>query len=815
MVLFKLLGPFEASVAERPIRINSSRERTVLATLLLSCDRVVSVDSLTEAIWQGDPPATARNQIAIYITSLRRIFREASAPDGMIETSHPGYILHSENCYIDLKDLKQTVTRARLVAAHSTQAGEAVALFEHALSLWRGPALDGITGVHIDDVAGQLAEFRLDVSEEYAALQLGIGDRHLAGLQLAARPAEALQVYREGRKALVDELGIEPGPLLQEMHRQILQNDNGRAAFTEPPRPAREPEPGPALGRPAQLPLSLGTFTGRESEIEELDTALPPTADGASPAVAAISGASGVGKSALAVHWANRIADRFPDGQLFIDVHGSHESHRPLSSESILDQALCGLGVSGARIPAGLQERFALYRSLLNNRNLLIVLDDVRSFTQIQPLLPGHGQSLVLITSRDPLRELADDYGAVQVQLNAMAAHRDDQMLATAIGAERVTAEPETTSRLAELSGRIPDFLSSKPGQASRHTLRLRSASTSSDEGKRGLKEIGIGGDAERAYRALLKEPAAGAQAIAEQLGWPLHRAAGALDELFELSLAQTSLEQPGRARPVAPELGLRSLVQSQERELLKLQLSLSEGKLATENLIMEYRREAHTGDIENVELVSGPDAIQACIEKATQECHEEVVALLPGVAQPEDRLQAARPLARMLLERSVLMRCVYPHSIRNDRPTNEYAQWLSEQGGQVRTAPQLPPLMLIWDRRKALVPLDPDQPDRGAFLLSSPGPAAALHALFEQVWQQASRFGQERQPGRERDLSDEETAILSLLASGLTDEVTARKLGVSVRTSRRITAELMNKLGARSRFQLGALAAQGGWLTV
>ncbi|GAA2348064.1 BTAD domain-containing putative transcriptional regulator [Streptomyces kunmingensis] len=467
--------------------------------MLLSCDRVVSVDSLTEAVWQGDPPATARNQIAICITSLRKIFREASVSAEMIETSHPGYILHSAHCYIDLKDLNQSVAKARMVAAHDEQAGEAAELFEHALGLWRGPALEGLSGAHIDDVSGQLAEFRLDVCEEYAALQLGLGHHHKVSPQLVAlvkenplreqarahlmqahhmagRRAEALQVYREGRRALVDELGIEPGPVLQEMHRRVLQDPEESGPLPEPTRPvgkaqapapdpaplppAPQPEPAPgapgAPGAPAQLPLALSTFTGREPEIEALDALLSGDADGPAPAVAVVAGVSGIGKSALIVHWANRIADRFPDGQLFIDVQGYHLSNRPLSSLSVLDQALRGLGVSSAQIPAGLQERSALYRSLLNHRKLLVILDDVRSFQQVQPLLPGRGQCLVLITSRDPLDELVSDYGAVQIQLNVMTADEADRMLATVIGQDRVAAEPAAAARLAELCGHLP-----------------------------------------------------------------------------------------------------------------------------------------------------------------------------------------------------------------------------------------------------------------------------------------------------------------------------------------------------------------------
>ncbi|MFI7338839.1 AfsR/SARP family transcriptional regulator [Streptomyces sp. NPDC050085] len=620
-VCFRLLGPLEAAVADRPIRISSARQRSVLATLLLSSDRVVSVDSLTEAVWQGDPPATARNQIAICITSLRRIFREASVAAEtssvaeLIETSHPGYILHSAHCYIDLKDLNQSVARARMVAAHSEQAEEAAALFEHALALWRGPALDGLSGAHIDDVSGQLAEFRLDVCEEYAALQLGLGHHHKVGAELTAlvkenplreqarahlmqahhlagRRAEALQVYREGRRALVDELGIEPGPVLQEMHRRILQGADDSEAFTEsevapPPGPTPTPTPapvapaalvapaapqsGPGGGAPAQLPLALSTFTGREPETEALDALLSRSADGSALAVAVVTGVSGIGKSALVVHWANRIADRFPDGQLFIDVHGYHESNRPLSSLSVLDQALRGLGVSSAQIPAGLQERSALYRSLLKNRKLLIVLDDVRSFPQIQPLLPGRGQCLVLITSRDPLDELISDYGAVQIQLNVMTAHEADRMLATVIGRDRVAAEPEAAARLAELCGHLPLALRIAAGRLtprpyrSLHRLAARledgagrlDVLSSSDGGVRAgfwLSYRELSPEAAALFRRLALLPVAGfaAWAGAAVLDVDLTKAEDLLEQLVDAQLLEVGMARthsPARFR--------------------------------------------------------------------------------------------------------------------------------------------------------------------------------------------------------------------------------------------------------------------------
>ena len=329
------------------------------------------------------------------------------------------------------------------------------------------------------------------------------------------------------------------------------------------------------------------------------------------------------------------------------------------------------------------------------------------------------------------------------------------------------------------------------------------------------LKEIGLGQDAEYAYRTLLKAPTAEVQVMAEQFGWSVDRVSTALAELSELSLVRPSLENRDSSRPVDPELGLKMLIQSQEMELLKLQQTLSQSKLAVARLIADYRDEEHRLAPSTVKLASGPDAIQAAIEKVSHECRDRVEVFLPGGAQPAVSLQQSRPLDLMLLERSVRVRCVYLDSIRNDRPTSEYAQWLGEQGGQVRTVAQLPLRMIIWDRRVALVPVDPLDPDLGAFLLSSPGPVGALQALFEQIWRVGSRFGEDRDRCRNSEgaPADQESAVLGLLAAGLTDEVIARKLGVSVRTSRRITAELMSRLGARSRFQLGALAAQRGWL--
>ncbi|ULR51499.1 NB-ARC domain-containing protein [Streptomyces deccanensis] len=444
--------------------------------LLLFADRTVSVDALTEAVWQGSPPATARNQIAICITVLRKIFRGAGVAGDLIETVHPGYRLNADGHRLDLRELDEAVAAAR-AALDARQHAEAAERFEHALSLWRGPALDGLRGGGIDDEKARLTEFWLDVNEEYAGLQLQLGQYRSVGARLTAlvaehplreqaraqlmrahhlsgRRAAALEVYREGRRILVEELGVEPGAHLQELHCQILKDAQAVKGPAELAPAVAEPEPVPAV--PAQLPLPPALFTGRAGELAALDRMLPGFADQGTLPIAVISGVGGVGKSALAVHWANKVAHRFPDGQLFMDTRGYGEGDEPLCAMALLDQSLRALGVPSAEIPAKLEERAALYRSVLDGRQLLVVLDNVRSFAQVKPLLPGLGGSCVVITSREPLDELAGDYKAVRIDLKVLSPIEAQDMLASVIGRERVAAEPEEAVRLVELCDRLP-----------------------------------------------------------------------------------------------------------------------------------------------------------------------------------------------------------------------------------------------------------------------------------------------------------------------------------------------------------------------
>lgn len=275
---FQVLGSLKVSVDGRPLTLRSARQRAVLAVLLLTPGRVVSVQSLAEAVWHSDPPATVRNQIAICVSALRKTLRDEAGVDGLIETVLPGYVLHAEGHYVDLLELHQCIASARAAA----EAGDPAAAgrFEYALSLWSGPVLDGMDGGAIDGAVSRLTELRLDLAEEHAALLLQQGRYRavVAGLApvvaehplreqaravlmqayyLSGRRSEALECYREGRQILVAELGVEPGAELQELHRTVLEGIRPRGAGRER-APAARPPSSPANSRASPNRSSAG-----------------------------------------------------------------------------------------------------------------------------------------------------------------------------------------------------------------------------------------------------------------------------------------------------------------------------------------------------------------------------------------------------------------------------------------------------------------------------------------------------------------------------------------------------------------------------
>jgi DNA-binding CsgD family transcriptional regulator/sugar-specific transcriptional regulator TrmB len=325
------------------------------------------------------------------------------------------------------------------------------------------------------------------------------------------------------------------------------------------------------------------------------------------------------------------------------------------------------------------------------------------------------------------------------------------------------------------------------------------------------LEAFGVGPVAEAAYLTMLRHPNAGVAELAERLDVSDQVVREALDELARLSLLRPSWEDPRLLRPVSPEIGLESLLARQEAELTRRQHQLEDGRAALAVLVADQagrRNPSHP----NVEELVGVDAVRDRLEQLTREAQVEVATFAPGGAHSPASLDASRPLDQQLLDRGVIVRTVYLDSVRNDPATAHYAQWLTELGGQVRTVPVLPLRMIVVDRSIALVPINPEHSTAGAAVLRSPGAVAAMTALFEQVWGIAAPLGVPR-AREEGGLTAQEGAVLRLLALGETDEVVARRLGVSVRTVRRIASELMVQLGARSRFQAGARAVERGWL--
>lgn len=326
------------------------------------------------------------------------------------------------------------------------------------------------------------------------------------------------------------------------------------------------------------------------------------------------------------------------------------------------------------------------------------------------------------------------------------------------------------------------------------------------------LHALGIDRNAEAVYRLMLEAPEYGITALAESLALPDSEVRAALDQLAELRLLRTSLQAEAGLRPVPPTVGIQLLLALREKELRCAQQEFADAQIAALALLHQHA-ETETGR-HDVEILTGLEEVQARLEQLAHDATAPLLSFMPGGAQPQDTLDASRPLDAALLERGIPMRTLYQASVRNDPPTLDYARWLTSQGAQVRTAAILPLRMVLFTGQAALLPVDPDHTRRGAVQLQGPGILTALAALFEAIWDQADDFG--TATDREHDdngLTGQERQLLRLLAQGHTDAIVARRLSIGVRTARRMMAELMTRLGARSRFEAGAEAVRRGWL--
>jgi DNA-binding SARP family transcriptional activator/tetratricopeptide (TPR) repeat protein/DNA-binding XRE family transcriptional regulator len=459
-----------------PASLGPARQRAVAALLAVQPNTAVHRETLIDALWPDGPPGSAVAVVQSHVSRLRKILD--GGPDGrpgsaVLISTGTSYRLDVGPDELDLLAFRQFAAQARRAAGAGDPAG-ACRQFEQALELWEGEPLGDVAVLAGHPAVTGLTQLRAGVIAEYAqiAAETGLAGRvlpqlaALAGreplnehvyallmvcLAASGQQAHALGVYEELRRRLDDELGVQPGPELAGTHLRVLRQEI--PAQTPAPGPGDVPQAGPAV--PQQLPAAVRQFTGRDRELAELSRLLAPdSANAGTMIISAIGGTAGVGKTALAVHWAHQVRDRFPDGQLYVNLCG-HDPGQPVPAAEALAGFLRSLGVPGPDIPLDADQRAARYRSLLSGKRMLVVLDNAGSAGQVRPLLPGTPACTVLVTSRDALPGLVARDGAARLDLDLLPLADAVALLATLIGA-RAGAEPEATAELARQCCRLP-----------------------------------------------------------------------------------------------------------------------------------------------------------------------------------------------------------------------------------------------------------------------------------------------------------------------------------------------------------------------
>lgn len=477
---FALLGSFECSVDDDLVPLRGPLQERLAAYLLLNRQRIVPVSRLVETIWEDGGPDTAAHQVRKMTSDLRKRVPGLSA---LLQTSGAGYRMSVPVDRLDVAIFTQALQNAR--EAH--EAGDARAALSHlrrALGQWRGPVLNGEGGPVIGALGTAIEERRQSAQELLFSIRLGLGEADeiigdlrdavaesplrealrgqlMRALFLSGRQTEALAEFQQIRRLLDDEYGVEPGTDLTSLHQQILRNDLGDLGPSTPRRDPSaapvsllEPLPATVSPSPTTLPYDLPDFTGRDDALQAVfETGTPSRSAAHRLRIVLIDGMPGSGKSALAIHAAHQLHASYPDGRLYLDLHGFTRGREPVDTYRALGILLSALGLSGAEVPADMEARVAQWRTITNDKSMLLVLDDARSAAQIRPLLPSSPESLVLVTSR---YRIADIDGARMVSLGTMPPAESLALLEHVLGRVRVAAEPEAALRLAVLCGHLP-----------------------------------------------------------------------------------------------------------------------------------------------------------------------------------------------------------------------------------------------------------------------------------------------------------------------------------------------------------------------
>jgi DNA-binding SARP family transcriptional activator len=646
-VQFRILGPLEVRAHDgRLVTISAPKQRILLSRLLLHANRPVDPDSLVEALWPHRAPRSARTVLRTYASAVRlALYGHEGVDAPHLHWLPGGYRLDVPPGELDLavfEDLAQQGERA----ASGGDLPLAAERLSGGLALWRGRLLEDVPldGAVLATVAA-IDERRLAVQQTWIETRLALGDHpgvigelramiaqhpmleRLRGLLMSAlagagRTVEALAVYADTRRLLVEELGIEPDERLQLLHREILAGSAAPGTGHATGLPGAEGQTGqstdargadsraaspPAV--PRQLPPAIGGLAGRRTELAALTRVIESAApvNGVTP-IALIDGGAGTGKTTLAVYWAHQVADRYPDGHLYVDLRGFDPGRRIVSASRAIRGFLDALGVPADRVPPGLSAQIGLYRSLTAGKRILILLDNARDAQHVRPLLPGTATAVVLVTSRTRLTPLAASHGAHLFTLGLLDEQEAVDLLALRLGPQRVAAEPQTVHEIVEACVRLPLALSVASARALAPEFPLSAmAAELRAEGRRlDALDTGDPGTQIRAvfswsYRAVT--PAAAelfrllgthpgpeicAAAAASLCGRPVSQTRHLLAELTRAHLL--SEHTPGRYRG-------HDLLRAYAAELARTHDSRQQRRAARIRLLDSYSRAAHTAD--------------------------------------------------------------------------------------------------------------------------------------------------------------------------------------------------------------------------
>lgn len=600
-----LLGPMRVDLGGRTLDIRSGRLRAVLAVLAMSARQPVSIERLADAVWGEEPPGNARKSVQTNIVRLRRL-----VGSDRVRTAYAGYLLDVEPDRVDALRL----ARLLATAAHEDDPAAQRRLLTEAVSLWRGAPFDGVASPWLAEVeAARLTELVLGAHERLVDLDLRSGrheavvavlreltarfpfrealwSRLLLALRMSGRRAEALACYELVRVKIADELGVDPSLELRRQYAELLDGAVTPAAPAAPARPDRPP-----VVVPRQLPAPARDFVGRARQLEELDRVSPRSA------LVVLHGLGGVGKTALAVEWAHRARDRFPDGQLFVDLHG-YGPGEPVATAVALRSLLIGAGVPESRVPLDLEACSSTLRTVLSDRSILLVLDNAQDASHVRPLIPGAG-SVALVTSRNQLHELAVREGAHRIGLDPLSPAESAALLRAKLTDPPQVIDLDALDEIAELCGHLPLALSiAAERSASTSGCGVRGLLDELRDGRRRLGALAIGdetGDmravlarsyrtldplAARAFRLLGRHPGSliDIAAAAVLLETTTYGAGAVLDSLADRHLlrrvANRRFELHGLVRAYAAEL-VHSDDSRRERRTLQIPAARDMGR--------------------------------------------------------------------------------------------------------------------------------------------------------------------------------------------------------------------------------------------